>query len=139
MIYLENNNIKLNLVDNKLYLTFLHCNFNNNDYLKVIEKLESFFSITKKNDNRFYFIIDISNISMLKIKKIYGYITKCSHFFKKHEKFIEKHLFGTIIIMENKINKMVFNFFLKLYNPKRPYKIIKKNKNFEDILNDFAF
>ena len=137
IIFIENNNVKLNLVDNKLYLTLLHYNFNNEDYLNVLQKLESFFIISKKNNMRFYLIIDISKTAMLKIKNIFDYVYKCTIFFKKHHIFIEQYLFGSVIIMENKINKIIFEYLLKFYKPIRPYKFIKNNSNINNILCDF--
>jgi len=139
IIFIENNNVTLNLVDNKLYLTVLHYNFNNEDYLNVLQNLELFFTIRKKNNDPFYLIIDISKTTMLKIKNIFDYVYKCTLFFKKHHPFIEKHLYGTIIIMENRINKTIFEYLLKFYKPIRPYKFIKNNNNINDVIHDFKF
>lgn len=141
-IFIERINVTAKLVDNKLYLTVLDKNFNNEDYLKILQSLELFFNISQKNNNKFYLIIDISKTAMFKIKNIFNYIYKCTIFFKKHHHFIQEYLYGTVIIMENKINKKIFENFLKFYQPIRPYKFIKNDNNITDInniLSEFKF
>lgn len=139
IIFIENNNVMLNLIDNKLYLTILDKKFNNEDYLKILESFELFFSTSQKINNKFYLIIDISKTSMLQIKNIFDYVYKCTIFFKKHHLFIKKYLFGTIIIMENKINKKIFEYLLTFYKPIRPYKFTNNINNINNILDKFKF
>ena len=133
-IFIENSNIKLNVINNKLYLIPLSENFNNKNYLELLEKLELFINDIIENNNKFYLILDVSNVNMLKIKNIFEYLYKCSIFFKKHDSFLKNHLFGTIIIMSSVINMTIFDYFLKFYKPTRPYKFYK---NYNDIIYDF--
>ena len=133
-ILIDNNNIKLSLIENKLYLVLLNENFNNRNYLELLQKLELFFNNSKNNNSKFYLIVDISKVSMLKINNVFDYIYKFTIFFKKHDPFLQYYLFGTIIIMSSEINMTIFEYLLKFYKPVRPYKFCK---NYNDINYDF--
>jgi len=133
-ILIHNNNIKLNIIDNKLYLNVLSENVTTKDYLELLKELEIFFNNTKNNNNKFYFIVDISQITIMSITNIFDYVYKFTLFFKKHDLFLQNHLYGTIIIMTSKINKVIFDYLLSFYKPTRPYKFYK---NYNEIVYDF--
>lgn len=135
-ILIHNNNIKLNIIDNKLCLTILSENVTTKDYLELLNELEIFFNNTKnnKNNNKFYFIVDISQTTIMNITNIFDYVYKFTLFFKKHDLFLQNHLYGTIIIMTSKINKVIFDYLLSFYKPTRPYKFYK---NYNEIVYDF--
>lgn len=133
-ILIHNNNIKLNLIDNKLCLTILSENVTTKDYLELLNELEIFFNTTKNNKKKFYFIVDITQATIMNINNIFDYIYKFALFFKKHDLFLQNYLYGTIILMTSSINKVVFDYLLSFYKPTRPYKFYK---TYNEIVYDF--
>ena len=133
-IYLhKNNNFELILEKNNLYFKIISVDFNKEDYLIFLEKTELFFEKCKEKDLVFIFIIDVTKVSILSIKNIFGYTYNTSIFLKKHDPFFEKYLIKTIIVMKNKFNKKIFEYLFQFYKPIKPiefcedYELIENN------------
>tara|TARA_Y100000816_G_C26108264_1_gene590019 strand:- start:4121 stop:4783 length:663 start_codon:yes stop_codon:yes gene_type:complete len=119
---MNNSSVVVSINNDIFNITFQNINFEKTDYILLIDKLKNMIETYKKNNKKFYFLINTTQINMLKIKNIYSYIIKFSVFFKNNEILIKDTIKYAYILSKKK--SILLTIIGKLYYTIIPYKII---------------
>ena len=64
---MNNSSVVVSINNDIFNITFQNINFEKTDYILLIDKLKNMIEIYKKNNKKFYFLINTTQINMLKI------------------------------------------------------------------------
>ena len=100
---MNNSNIVLSVNNDIFNITFQNSHFDKTDYLLLIDKLKHMIETYKKNNKKFYFLINTTPVHMLEIKNIINYIVKFAVFFKNNKILIKNTIKYAYILCKKKV------------------------------------
>ena len=134
ILYNEPHVCDLSFNNNILTLTFLENKFTDESSQKLIDNIDLFHRISEKYNNKFYSVVDLTNVSLINSANYIYYAPTLTKYLNSQKTFLKTYLYGTLYIINNNIVKTTLNFLLSHYTVETPTNIILKGEPI-----DFSF
>ena len=134
ILHNEQEVFQLSYSNDILTLKFFENKFNDTTCKILINNIDAFHKICEKNSKKFYSLVDLTKCSLLNSPNYLYYAPTLIKYLNSQKDFLDKHLYGTLYIINNNTVKTILNNLISNYNGSTPINFILKN---EDI--DFSF
>jgi hypothetical protein len=134
ILHTEPGVFQLSHSNNILTLKIFENKFDDITSQTLINNIDTFHKICENNNKKFYSLVDLTECSLLNLPNYLYYAPMFTKYLNTQNHFLDKHLYGTLYIINNNTVKTILNNIISNYNGSTPINFILKN---EDI--DFSF
>ena len=134
ILHIEPGIFQLLYYDNILTLKFLENKFDDITIQTLINNIDAFHKICENNNKKFYSLVDLTECSLLNLPNYLYYAPMFTKYLNTQKHFLDKHLYGTLYIINNNTVKTILNNLISHYSGSTPINFILKNETI-----DFSF
>lgn len=134
ILHIEPGIFQLLYYDNILTLKFLENKFDDITSQTLINNIDAFHKICENNNKKFYSLVDLTECSLLNLPNYLYYAPIFTKYLNSQKHFLDKHLYGTLYIINNNTVKTILNNLISHYSGSTPINFILKNETI-----DFSF